>query len=83
VISFGGGLPSDAQFPRARLAAAFVQAVRSPRSGALQYGWPEGSEALRRFVSERLRMRGAAVDAAEVIITNGAQPYGLCRAGMR
>jgi 2-aminoadipate transaminase len=70
VISFGGGLPNDACFPRRLLARAFVRAVRSP---ALQYGWPEGSEALRCFVSNRLRMRGASVTPEEVIVTSGAQ----------
>jgi 2-aminoadipate transaminase len=70
VISFGGGLPSDACFPRRLLSRAFVAAVGSR---ALQYGWPEGSEGLRRFVSERLRSRGAAVTPEDVIITSGAQ----------
>ena len=70
VISFGGGLPNDACFPRSLLAHAFLRAVRSP---ALQYGWPEGSEGLRCFVSNRLRMRGAAVSPDEVIVTSGAQ----------
>ncbi len=44
-----------------------------PGSPALQYGWPEGSKALRGFIAGRLRERGAAVDAESVIITNGAQ----------
>jgi 2-aminoadipate transaminase len=70
VISFGGGLPDERWFPRRMLARSFEAAVRSP---ALQYGWPEGSEALRRFVSKRLQMRGAAVEPGDVIVTSGAQ----------
>jgi 2-aminoadipate transaminase len=70
VIAFGGGLPNDAHFPRRLLSRAFVAAVGSR---ALQYGWPEGSEGLRRFVAERLRARGAAVGPEDVIITSGAQ----------
>ena len=70
VLSFGGGLPSDTLFPRGPLSRAFVRAVQTQ---ALQYGWPEGSEALRRWVSGRLRARGAEVDPADVIVTSGAQ----------
>src|SRR5262249_19572604 len=58
---------------RSQLARAFVEAVHRPSSGALQYGWPEGSFGLRRWVALRLRARGAQVDAEDVIVTSGAQ----------
>jgi 2-aminoadipate transaminase len=86
VISFAGGLPSPALFPRGILARSFLRAVRSP---ALQYGWPEGSEVLRRWVSERLRARGARIGPGEILITSGAQQAIdlatrlLCRRGDR
>jgi 2-aminoadipate transaminase len=40
---------------------------------ALQYGWVEGQEPLRKLVAQRLVARGARVQADDVIITNGAQ----------
>ncbi len=72
VICLGGGLPSDGQFPRGALAAAFVR-VLAPGSTALQYGWPEGSPKLRELIAARLRSRGAKVTAQDVLITNGGQ----------
>jgi 2-aminoadipate transaminase len=73
VISLGGGLPSDELFPRAALSRAFVRAMREPQASALQYAWPEGRERLREWIATRLRARGAALSADEVIVTSGAQ----------
>lgn len=89
VIGLAGGLPSDAQFPRQALARAFLGAITAPGAPALQYGWPEGSERLRRWIAQRLVRRGARVSANEVVITNGAQQaialaaQLLCRPGTR
>lgn len=44
-----------------------------PEAGALQYGWPEGSERLRGWIAERLRARGARVEPGDVLVTSGAQ----------
>ena len=73
VIALGGGLPADALFPRAKLARAFVRAMREPQASALQYAWPEGRERLREWIAARLRRRGADVTAGDVIVTSGAQ----------
>lgn len=73
VIGLGGGLPSEAQFPRRALASAFLRVVAQRGAPALQYGWPEGIERLRAGVAARLRERGADVEPREVLITNGAQ----------
>lgn len=72
-ITLGGGLPTPELFPRRALAGSFLRAVADPGGAALQYGWPEGSEGLRAWVAGRLRLRGAEVDAGDVIITSGAQ----------
>jgi len=72
-LSLGGGLPADELFPRAALARAFVRAMREPQASALQYAWPEGRQALREWIAVRLRARGAAVGADDVIVTSGAQ----------
>lgn len=73
VLSLAGGLPADELFPRQKLASAFLSVVGRPKSEALQYGWPEGSEALRRWIADRLCARGATVSPDEVIVTSGAQ----------
>jgi 2-aminoadipate transaminase len=72
-FSLGGGLPASELFPRRALAASFLRVIREPGASALQYGWPEGRPGLRAWVAERLRRRGAAVAAEEVILTSGAQ----------
>src|SRR6266540_2736882 len=73
MINFGGGLPSDLQFPKRALAAAFVRVLATGDSSALQYGWAEGQAGLRERIAARLNARGAHVAAEDVIITNGAQ----------
>lgn len=73
VISFAGGLPNPALFPRRALSHAFNAALHDPASNALQYGWPEGSARLRQAVAESLRARGAAVSPECILITAGAQ----------
>jgi 2-aminoadipate transaminase len=70
VIALGGALPSPAQFPLRSLRAALRRAVDGT---ALQYAWPEGLDALRDFVRERLAARGVALEASDVIVTSGAQ----------
>lgn len=72
-ISLGGGLPADELFPRGALARAFLRSVGRRGGGALQYGWPEGDEALRAWIASRLASRGANVTKEDVVITSGAQ----------
>src|SRR5262245_32132831 len=60
-------------FPRHLLGLVSLEAARDPSCVALQYGWPEGSEGLRRWVSAELRRRGAPVSVDDVIVTSGAQ----------
>jgi 2-aminoadipate transaminase len=69
----GGGLPADTLLPRRALESAFPRAMRSSSSAALQYGWPEGTPALRDWIAARLRMRGAAIERDDVVVTAGAQ----------
>lgn len=72
VIGLAGGLPALELLPREALAAALAE-VTASRDGALQYGWPEGTEALRAWIASRLATRGASVDPDRVIVTAGAQ----------
>lgn len=73
VISFAGGLPDPALFPKRQLTRAFISALQSDAAAALQYGWPEGSLELRQWIAGELRGRGAKVTAERIIITSGAQ----------
>src|SRR5262249_34991205 len=70
VICLAGGLPADELLPRAALATALGEAASAE---ALQYGWPEGSVHVRRWIAQRLACRGARVEPAHVIVTAGAQ----------
>jgi 2-aminoadipate transaminase len=72
-LSLAGGLPLASLFPRHLLGLVSLEAARDPSGSALQYGWPEGSEGVRRWVASELRQRGATVDADDVIVTSGAQ----------
>jgi 2-aminoadipate transaminase len=47
--------------------------MSDPKLGALQYGWPEGNEALRTWIATRLSINACRVDASDVIVTAGAQ----------
>lgn len=74
LIPLGGGLPSDEQFPRAALGAAFVRVLSQRGAPALQYGWPEGMESLRARICRRLRSRRmVGLEPRDIIVTNGAQ----------
>jgi 2-aminoadipate transaminase len=73
VISFAGGLPDPALFPKRQLTQAFISALQSNGATALQYGWPEGSLELRQWIARELCGRGATVTAERIIITSGAQ----------
>jgi 2-aminoadipate transaminase len=73
VISFAGGLPDPALFPKRQLTHAFVSALQSNAAAALQYGWPEGSLDLREWIASELCSRGAEVSAERIIVTSGAQ----------
>jgi 2-aminoadipate transaminase len=74
LIPLAGGLPSEQQFPRRALADAFLRVVSQSGTPALQYGWPEGMQSLRERIASRLKARGLVnLEAADVLITNGAQ----------
>lgn len=73
LISFAGGLPDPALFPARELGDALRAALSAHAESALQYGWPEGSEALRADVAKELLARGAKVPAEQIVITSGAQ----------
>lgn len=74
VISFAGGLPKADLFPLPALAEAAAAVFREQGNAVLQYSETPGEPALREWIAERYRRHhGLAVDAAQVMITNGSQ----------
>lgn len=71
LIPLAGGLPANELMPRAGVSAVLAEVVRSTE--ALQYGWPEGNDAVREWIANRLVARGVAIEPGHVIITAGAQ----------
>ena len=71
-VFFGGGVPPTDAIPVARLREG---ADRAWADGAetLLYGEVKGYRPLRELIAERMAARGAMVDPADVLITNGAQ----------
>ena len=71
-VFFGGGVPPTEAIPVGRLREG---ADRAWADGAetLLYGEVRGYRPLRELIVERMAARGAIVDPADVLITNGAQ----------
>jgi 2-aminoadipate transaminase len=71
-VFFGGGVPPMEAIPVERLREG---ADRAWADGAetLLYGEVRGYRPLRELIAERMAGRGAVVDPADVLITNGAQ----------
>jgi 2-aminoadipate transaminase len=73
VLSMAGGLPSPDAFPVEALREACTKVLTDSPREALQYAASEGFAPLREWVATRLRGRGMAVDASQVLITTGSQ----------
>ena len=73
VISFAGGLPSDASFPVPQLKAAFEKVLNDAPQAALQYSTTDGYAPLREWVANRMSTNGATITSDQVIIVSGSQ----------
>lgn len=82
VVSLAGGLPAAELLPHAAIAAATAAVLPDGAGDPLQYGWPEGDLALRTWIADRMKARGAAVGPGDVVITAGAQQALTLSAGM-
>ncbi|MDF2759397.1 MAG: putative transcriptional regulator, GntR family [Thermomicrobiales bacterium] len=71
-VFFGGGVPPTEAIPVARLREGADQAW-ADGAEILLYGEVRGYRPLRELIVERMAARGAIVDPADVLITNGAQ----------
>ena len=75
IVSFAGGIPDPALFPRAAIAAAAQRILGDPERAAvaLQYAPSEGYAPLRRFIAQTMGERGVACGSENVLITAGSQ----------
>jgi len=73
VISFAGGFPGNAYFPREKIAGSLSQLVREDSTRALQYSPTEGSYELRKVLSEKMSRDGKLCEAENLVITDGSQ----------
>lgn len=73
MISLASGLPDPEMFPAQSLLEITERVLSEDPAGALQYGPAEGYRPLRDWVAERLRARGFAASAENVLLTSGSQ----------
>ncbi len=73
VISFAGGLPDPRLFPLRELRIAIDDIFMIHGAAAMQYSITQGVLSLRERLAERATGRGAATDAANLLIISGAQ----------
>ncbi|MET8830859.1 PLP-dependent aminotransferase family protein [Streptomyces sp. NPDC004610] len=73
MINFAGGLPAPELFDTDGIADAFRAVLAETPERALQYATTEGEPALREGLAGRLRGRGLATGAGDLIVTTGSQ----------
>lgn len=73
IISFAGGAPDPALFPKKELAEIAADILVNQGEVALQYGVTEGYAPLRQWVKDRLTRQGILSDRDETIIVSGGQ----------
>ncbi len=71
-VFFGGGVPPTEAIPVARLREG-AELAWADGAETLLYGEVRGYRPLRELIVDRMAARGAVVDTADVLITNGAQ----------
>ncbi len=72
-IDFTTLVPDEELFPVDPFRAVLDQVLRREGKTLLQYGPAAGHPPLRAYIAERLRERGVAADAENVLIVNGSQ----------
>ncbi len=73
IISFAGGAPDSALFPKKELAEISKEILETQGETALQYGITEGYAPLREWVKNRLISQGIIDENENVIIVSGGQ----------
>jgi hypothetical protein len=74
IISFAGGIPDAALFPKEAVAAAYSDVLSGDQASvALQYSVSEGFRPLRDWIVGQMAKIGIACTADNVFITSGSQ----------
>lgn len=74
ILSFAGGIPDPALFPKDAFAAAYAEVLASPQGqAALQYSVSEGYRPLRDWIAARMTALGIPCSADNILITSGSQ----------
>src|SRR5271154_59457 len=75
IVSFAGGIPDPALFPRAEIEAATQRLLGDPARAAiaLQYAPSEGYVPLRRFIADAMQQRGVPCAIENILIPSGSQ----------
>jgi len=73
IISFAGGIPDPALFPRREAEAAFASVLAGEHAGGLQYSLSEGYGPLREWIARHMGGLGIACTADNVVVTSGSQ----------
>jgi DNA-binding transcriptional MocR family regulator len=75
VISFAGGIPDPALFPRRQAEAAFAAVLGDADRArlALQYSRSEGYQPLRRWIAHYMHGQSVPCEEDNVLITSGSQ----------
>lgn len=75
VISFAGGIPDPALFPRAAVRDAYDAILSDDAEGrrALQYSVSEGDPELRDWIAAYMRGKGVDCTRKNILVTSGSQ----------
>lgn len=74
IVSFAGGIPDPALFPKAEFAAAFSDVLSGDQAtAALQYSVSEGYKPLRDWIAAQMAEIGVPCTAENILITSGSQ----------
>lgn len=74
IISFAGGIPDPALFPKAEFAKAYAEVLAGDQGdAALQYSVSEGYRPLREWIVGQMAAIGVPCDVDNVLITSGSQ----------
>ncbi len=73
VISFAGGIPDPALFPKTEMADAYAAVLDQSGDAALQYSASEGYRPLREWIQGEMARVGVPCDLDNILITSGSQ----------
>jgi 2-aminoadipate transaminase len=77
IISFGGGMPSPATFPRQQIIEAITEGISEHGDKLLQYGTTQGLKELRSELKNFMEWRGINVPSIDNIVVLSGSQQGL------